>query len=90
MEGPGRDRPDSRGRGYGKLLLLDWQQRAGVQGCEEAWLEVRAGNRAAMEMYQRTGWVETGRRIGYYSDGADALLFTLRLCLPSGAFSPTC
>ena len=38
------------------------------------WLEVRAGNRGAIALYQRYGFVFNGTRKKYYRDGEDALL----------------
>jgi ribosomal-protein-alanine N-acetyltransferase len=43
-------------------------------------LEVRAGNLAALTLYRRFGFVEVGRRKGYYRDPAeDAVLMDLLL-----------
>lgn len=39
-------------------------------------LEVRADNVAAIRTYESCGFQLVGRRRGYYSDGADALLYT--------------
>ncbi|WP_303132943.1 tRNA (adenosine(37)-N6)-threonylcarbamoyltransferase complex transferase subunit TsaD [Olsenella phocaeensis] len=46
-------------------------------------LEVAEDNAAARELYARLGFVEAGRRRGYYGPGADALL--MRAELPLGA-----
>lgn len=43
-------------------------------GLQEAWLEVRKGNRAAIALYTKLGFVITAERQGYYRDGEDALL----------------
>ncbi len=44
-------------------------------GAEAMQLEVRASNGAAIGLYQRLGFVEQGRRKGYYSAPAeDAVL----------------
>ena len=70
-------RPAAQRRGLGSHLLaaaLDIAQTRGANGC---WLEVRESNRAAQSLYERHGFVESGRRDGYYGDGArceDALL----------------
>lgn len=45
-------------------------------------LEVAADNDAARALYAKLGFVEAGRRHGYYGDGADALV--LRHSLPFG------
>jgi ribosomal-protein-alanine N-acetyltransferase len=39
-----------------------------------AWLEVRAGNVAAIALYRQFGFTVNGRRQHYYSDGEDAML----------------
>jgi ribosomal-protein-alanine acetyltransferase len=68
--------PDARAEGHGKRLLVDWHQRVDATGCNEAWLEVRASNTAALALYRGTGWSETGRRPRYYSDGEEAVLMS--------------
>ena len=40
---------------------------------------VRADNRAALELYGKLGFVESGRLPGYYEDGAEALRMRLEL-----------
>ncbi len=69
--------PDWRRRGVGERLLLRLL-RAGMQlGCQRATLEVREGNAAARRLYRQLGFVEVGRRKGYYRDsGEDALILT--------------
>lgn len=61
--------PDHRGRGVGRRLLC-----ALVEGCERAHLEVRADNRAACALYERSGFERVSVRSAYYGDGQDALL----------------
>ena len=49
-------------------------------GVTELLLEVRASNRAALAFYHAHGFVETGRRIGYYADPIeDAVLMQVRI-----------
>jgi ribosomal-protein-alanine N-acetyltransferase len=49
------------------------------QGCERALLEVRAGNAAAIGLYERYGFRCLGRRQDYYErPREDALVFELR------------
>jgi len=70
--------PDYRQHGIGKKLLLYALQSAQEEGAITSFLEVRAGNTAALEMYRKSGFVEGGRRKGYYKDnGEDAVLMTL-------------
>lgn len=69
---------DFRRQGIAKKLLLLALSSAKKEGALTAFLEVRAGNIAAIEMYRQFGFVETGRRPGYYKDNhEDAILMTL-------------
>lgn len=69
-------RPDARRHGAGAALLqaaLDW---AAKQGARLFALEVRAGNAAAIHLYERQGLRQQGRRPDYYAHPKeDALLF---------------
>lgn len=69
-----------RRQGLGKRLLeegIRWCREANMSAIE---LEVRAGNLAALTLYRRFGFVEVGRRKGYYRDPAeDAVLMDLLL-----------
>jgi len=70
--------PDFRKQGIGEKLLLYVLQSAKTEGAVSSFLEVREGNAAAIMMYRKFGYVETGRREGYYKDnGEDAILMTL-------------
>jgi ribosomal-protein-alanine N-acetyltransferase len=72
--------PDSRRRGVGGALLgaaLDFAERCGAV---EAVLEVRAGNVAAKQMYERFGFAVVGERRNYYKDPIeDAKIMTKHL-----------
>jgi ribosomal-protein-alanine N-acetyltransferase len=60
--------PDHQRQGYGRLLLDAlhlWAQQQEAQWC---WLEVRAGNARAMQVYERYGYRRVGLRKGYYPD----------------------
>jgi [ribosomal protein S18]-alanine N-acetyltransferase len=43
------------------------------------WLEVRAGNEAAIHLYRKAGFVQISTRQRYYSDGEDALVMKYSL-----------
>ena len=72
-----------------RLAVVPRRQRAGLAtalvergldelraaGCATAFLEVRADNQAAIELYARNGWQPDGRRPRYYPDGVDAILY---------------
>ena len=70
--------PDFRKQGIGKKLLSFALQSAKDEGAVSSFLEVRESNDAAILMYRKFGYVENGRREGYYRDnGEDAILMTL-------------
>jgi len=66
--------PASRRAGVGATLLGALLDRARARGVVRCFLEVRAGNAAAIALYTREGFVEVGVRRGYYRDGQDARL----------------
>lgn len=63
----------ARGQGLGGSLLRRAEQDARKQGFTAMRLEVAAGNAAAIALYRKRGYVEFGRKAGYYEDGQDAL-----------------
>ncbi len=70
--------PDFRKQGIGEKLLSFVLQSAKDEGAVGSFLEVRESNSAALELYRKFGYVESGRRTGYYKDnGEDAILMTL-------------
>jgi [ribosomal protein S18]-alanine N-acetyltransferase len=69
-----------RGRGVGRLLLSESARQAKELGATRLDLEVRASNAAAIRLYRGAGFVETGRRRGYYRDPEeDAVLMSVIL-----------
>ena len=72
--------PDWRHQGVGKALLreaIDWGREIRAQN---ALLEVRESNLAALRFYERHEFQATGRRARYYTAPVeDALVLTLRL-----------
>jgi len=58
--------PTEQGKGFGKALLQQFLQQAQQKGAVKIWLEVRAKNIAAQMLYMNHGFIETGRRTGYY------------------------
>jgi len=70
--------PDFRRQGIAKGLLAEALNSAYAEGAQSALLEVRAGNEAALKMYQDIGFEVVGRRERYYRDNKeDAILMTL-------------
>ena len=70
--------PDFRKRGVAKRLLAHTLQHLKEEGAQSSFLEVRASNFAAQELYRKFGYQESGVRPRYYKDNdEDALLMTL-------------
>lgn len=69
-----------RRHGIGKQLLDQILEAGRAQGAHVAFLELRAGNRAALSLYEKCGFKITARRKNYYSDPPeDALVMTVQL-----------
>ncbi len=75
--------PGWQGKGLGRKLLRRLLKIARQHGAETAFLEVRESNRAALALYGSLGFVEVGRRRGYYpaigDSREDALVMSLEL-----------
>ena len=70
--------PEHRRHGLGRILVTDVLAEAQKRRCD-VWLEVRDDNAPARALYADLGFIETGRRGGYYRDPAgdvDAVLMT--------------
>lgn len=76
-------RPGARRRGVGAELVLAGAAAARSAGASRLFLEVAEDNTAALALYRSAGFVEDGRRKGYYprKDGpaVAALLLSLKL-----------
>lgn len=71
--------PARRRCGGGGALLEAALADARAAGLAAAHLEVRAGNRAALALYARHGFLAVGRRPRYYEGREDAILMSRRL-----------
>ena len=75
--------PSAQGQGIGRRLLAGFETTAAGASAEVAFLEVAQDNAPARALYAAAGWVESGRRRGYYarSNGVavDAILMTKAL-----------
>lgn len=70
--------PEFRSQGIGREILLYSLRAAKEEGAVKSFLEVRESNEIAQTMYRSFGFVEDGRRKGYYKDnGEDAILMSL-------------
>lgn len=78
--------PTARRSGLGARLTHAAAEFAAQAGAERLFLEVAEDNVAARALYDRTGFIQTGRRKKYYEnvDGSrsDALLLTRELSQP--------
>ena len=63
--------PEYRGQGIGKALLEACESRLVVPSIH---LNVRVSNKAAIQLYQNSGYQRAGFWPVYYEDGEDALL----------------
>ena len=76
--------PSEQGNGFGKKLLMQFIQQSKAKGAAKIWLEVRAKNITAQMLYMNAGFIETGRRTGYYPSAKgfgyeDAIVMCLSL-----------
>ncbi|HEX3749671.1 MAG TPA: ribosomal protein S18-alanine N-acetyltransferase [Streptosporangiaceae bacterium] len=63
------------GQGIGSALLTNLLDEAGRRDCSEVFLEVRADNPRAQDLYRRFGFEHVGIRRGYYQpSGTDAIV----------------
>lgn len=60
--------PDMRRKGTGTALLRELVRRAQRLSAEEITLEVRAGNRPAVALYEAFGFVSVGVRKNFYRE----------------------
>jgi ribosomal-protein-alanine N-acetyltransferase len=72
--------PRLRGRGLGTYLLARVLDVARERGIQTMFLEVRASNEPAHDLYRRFGFSEVGRRKAYYDHPReDALIMAAKL-----------
>jgi len=75
-------RQDVQRNGYGRMLLGHMLEAAQSHQAETMLLEVRTSNRAAINLYQKSGFCEVGIRAGYYpaeNGREDAIIMALDL-----------
>ena len=85
--------PDWRRRHLSEWLLLDLLAEARQRAAGRCMLEVRAGNRSAIGLYEKLGFEQVGLRHGYYpatgrSPREDAVLMTLYGLDSGGVWRP--
>lgn len=65
--------PEAQGRGIGGRLVARFLAEAVLRGAANVFLEVAADNAAGLALYQKAGFVASGRRRGYFGPGVDAI-----------------
>jgi ribosomal-protein-alanine acetyltransferase len=70
----------ARRRGLGGRLLGELLNAARSRGATAVFLEVRESNSAARRLYEKWTFLESGRRLNYYHDPAEAAV-TYRLTI---------
>jgi len=71
--------PEHQRKGIGQALMQEAMLRMRTYKAKECYLEVRASNTPAINMYKKLGF-ETSRTVhGYYADGEDAAMMTRKL-----------
>ena len=69
--------PEMQGKGIGTRLMLELLKQAQETNSETVFLEVRESNVAARALYEKIGFLQTGRRKSYYSNPLeDAILYS--------------
>lgn len=72
--------PDSRRRGVGRALMQAFIDAGAQARATEIRQEIRASNLAAQRLAQSCGFLQEGRRAGYYREPMDdAMLFKLMI-----------
>ncbi|SFR46670.1 ribosomal-protein-alanine N-acetyltransferase [Yoonia tamlensis] len=72
--------PEHRRKGYAQRVLAQAETSAQESGATTVFLEVGEDNHAAKTLYAKAGYVQVGRRAGYYTpkDGAPVAALVLR------------
>ena len=72
--------PDYRRKGLGAAIVRTLLRHAKDAKLESVSLEVRASNAAAIKLYEQAGFVEMGRRKGFYQKPTeDALVMVCKI-----------
>ena len=73
--------PEYHQRGYGFQLMEALCDHGKKVGCTTITLEVKAGNTAALALYAKCGFIQTGLRKDYYPDHSDGILMAKDLTI---------
>jgi [ribosomal protein S18]-alanine N-acetyltransferase len=64
-------KPEVRRQGVARKLMIELLTQAKERGMTCSTLEVRAGNEAALNLYENLGYIKTAVRKGYYPDNRE-------------------
>jgi [ribosomal protein S18]-alanine N-acetyltransferase len=64
--------PDYQKKGLGRAYLLTLLEKATADSASGLLLEVRVSNVAALSLYTSIGFIQLGRRVGYYPSKNDS------------------
>lgn len=68
-----------RGKGLGLSVLRFMVERIRGRGLNRIYLHVRTDNAAAINLYEREGFINSGRIKGFYTDGGDAYRYSIEI-----------
>lgn len=71
--------PPHRGKGIGKALIIKAMENMQLYNAKQCFLEVRATNTTAINLYKKLGFQITRTIRSYYADGEAAYVMTRRL-----------
>ncbi len=71
--------PGAQRQGLAAALLAAVRKQAGAAGAARLFLEVDAGNEAALALYKAGGFEKISLRRAYYRDGSDAVIMQVML-----------
>lgn len=74
--------PEQRRKGVATAILNDALSQYALHGYTTCFLEVRASNDAARQLYAGAGFVQSGRRKNYYSHPVEDALLLFRKMTP--------
>jgi len=71
--------PEQRRRGVGEALVKKGMEGMRKYGAKQCYLEVRITNEAAVDLYKKLGMQVTRTVHGYYADGEDDYVMTVKM-----------
>jgi ribosomal-protein-alanine N-acetyltransferase len=71
--------PEHRRKGVGETLVTQAMEGMRKYNAKQCYLEVRVTNQEAVSLYKKLGFEVTRTIHGYYADGEDAFVMTIKL-----------